>query len=393
MKKSKILLVTVLALVLCLLCVTTSTFSWLPRPKTLKGDSLAWDIQYDSSVGKDISMVTYVSSDDGETFDESNPIKSFTNTVGIDAGERICYRTDISNKGAATQSVSLYFSSLDLTGSSGKFCVGVNSPLKTYKNYTKSSGGAETAVAKKVNSKNVYVGFNVNQTYDPTYYKVHWWNSESGAGDSSVKSYFNPNQQGDYASSKYNMSYTTIPYDAGSVRPWDNVGTWYGSDNNDVNTNNTIIFYSDKGNTNVDYKQSGIAAGLDSFYSSASVDVGSTLSLAATGQGNIKYASSDETIAKVDANTGVVTGVKAGTATITVTSKGAYGDIISSSCVLTVLGVRTDTISDVPIVTNVKVVAGVGTDTGVTTESIYWYIKNDGTGTLKYTVEDLYLTL
>lgn len=40
MKKSKFTLVIVLGLVLCLLCGTTTTFSWFNRPEVQKGDSL-----------------------------------------------------------------------------------------------------------------------------------------------------------------------------------------------------------------------------------------------------------------------------------------------------------------------------------------------------------------
>ena len=46
MKKSKFTLVIVLGLVLCLLCGTTTTFSWFNRPEVQKGDSLSWRGDY-----------------------------------------------------------------------------------------------------------------------------------------------------------------------------------------------------------------------------------------------------------------------------------------------------------------------------------------------------------
>ena len=46
MKKSKFTLVIVLGLVLCLLCGTTTTFSWFNRPDVQKGDSLSWRGDY-----------------------------------------------------------------------------------------------------------------------------------------------------------------------------------------------------------------------------------------------------------------------------------------------------------------------------------------------------------
>lgn len=394
MRKSKILLVTALALVLCLLCVTTSTFSWLQRPMEDKGNALGWSPSYETSVGKGISMVTYESADDGKTFGET-AVSDFSNEGGISPGDRKYYRTDIKNEGNDAQSVSLFLSSVDgIKDSPGKFFLGVNGPLKTYKNYSDINSEAASKTENIINQKNLYVGFNVNQTYNPQEFSVHWWDEGNSNynGDSQVNSYFNPNKQGNYASSTYNMSYATIPYDANAVR-LRNGSNWYGSNNTDILTNNTIIVYSENNNTNTDYKPSSAAAGLKSFYSSASVAVGDTVDLAATGQGTITYASSNTSIATVNSS-GVVTGVKAGTATITVTSKGIYGETITSSCTLNVKGGNessSDSVIDVPIVTNVKVAPA--TEAGPTVSSVYWYIKNEGSGSLIYTVEDVYLTL
>lgn len=124
---------------------------------------------------------------------------------------------------------------------------------------------------------------------------------------------------------------------------------------------------------------------------SASVTVGSTVNLAATGKGTINYKYSNTSVATVDPS-GVVTGVKSGTATITVTSTGAYGDTITATCNLTVAAKESNVKTDIPIITNVKV-NGISDVGEATTESIYWYVKNDGSGALTYTIEDVYLTL
>lgn len=398
MKKSKILLVTVLALVLCLLCVTTSTFSWLPRPKEDKGNSLGWNPSYETSVGKDITMTTYELPENGREPDDRHAqlpeVTEFSNSAGIDPGHRKYYRTDIINSGTEAQSVSLFMSSLSgLDSTNGKFCLGVNGPLRTYKNYSDINSEAGSKIEKIINEKNVYVGFNVNQTYTPQNYAVHWWQTgnDNYNGDSQVKPYFSPNKQGDYANSKYNMSYATIPYDANAVKlRQDN--NWYGGNNEDLANKNTIIVYSDNGNVNTDYQKSSLAAGIESFYSTAAVTAGDTIDLAAKGHTDtFSYTSSNASVATVS-STGTVTAIKAGHTTITVTSTGSYGDKITATCSLTVHDyVDTSTLFDVPIVTNVKVAPK--TEAGNTVESVYWYIKNDGNVALTYSIGDIYLTL
>lgn len=398
MKKSKLILVTVLALVLCLLCVTTSTFSWLPRPKEDKGNYLAWNLSYETSVGKDITMTTYELPENGREPDDPHAqlteVTEFSNSEGIEPGHRKYYRTDIINSGSEAQSISLFLSSLSgLDSTDGKFCLGVNGPLRTYRNYSDISSEAGSKIEKIINEKNVYVGFNVNQTYTPQNYAVHWWQTENDNynGDSQVQPYFSPNQQGDYANSKYNMSYATIPYNANAVKlRQDN--NWYGVNNENLANKNTIIVYSDNGNVNTDYQKSPLAAGIESFYSSAAVTAGDTIDLAAKGHTDtFSYTSSDASVATVS-STGMVTAIKAGHTTITVTSTGSYGDKITATCWLTVHNsVDPGAIFDVPIVTNVKVAPK--TEAGNTVESVYWYIKNDGSVALTYSIGDIYLTL
>lgn len=393
MKKSKILIVAVLALLLCFVCVTTSTFSWFTRPQTKKGDSLGWNINYDISVGNGISMATYSSTDDGKTYGDT-PVTAFSNT-GISAGSRVCYRTDIKNSGASAQSVSLYLSELTFAeGATGNFYLGVNSPLKTYKNYHDDGTQSDEKVGSIVNKKNIYVGFNTNQTYTPTNYQVHWWDSSDSSynGDSNVNAYFRPNKTGDYANSTYNMTYATIPWNSNSVILHQG-GTYYGSDNTDIVNNNTIIMWQkDAANFDATYEKSDTAAGINTFYSTANISVGSTISIAAEGQATLSYSSSDSTVASVDSS-GNVKGLKAGSTTITVTSTGIYGDKITSDCLVTVKPAESNVKTDVPIVTNVKVPENT-VDNGDGVVSVYWYIKNDtASGNLAYTINSVYLTL
>ncbi|MGN0491625.1 Ig-like domain-containing protein [Ruminococcus sp.] len=392
MKKLKIIVVSLLAVILCFMCVTTSTFSWFTRPQSLQGDHLGLDFNYDISTGTGITMRTYASIDDGKTYVETtgSEITDFSNADGLAAGTRVCYRTDIINSGTAPQSVSLFLTKLEFAeDTSGSFYLGVNGPLKTYKNYYGDSSLTSDKQAVTINQKNVYVGFYNANTYTPTNYQIHWWDSSKSSynGNSEVQPYFSPEKTGTWNSKTYKMSYATIPWDANAVklRKGD---TWYGNDNTDIVTYNTVAF-----DGNSTYVTSGKSAGINTFYSSATLKVGDSIDLAAEAQGKtITYSSSNTGVATVDSN-GTVSGVSAGTSVITVKATGTYGDVMTASCTVTVSSADGNAKRDVPVVTNVKV-DGKYADGEPGMESVYWYIKNDSaSGTLKYTIEELYLTL
>lgn len=400
MKKLKIIIVSLLAVILCVMCVTTSTFSWFTRPQSLQGDHLGLNFNYDISTGTGITMRTYASIDDGKTYVETagNEITDFSKAGGLAAGTRICYRTDIINSGTAPQSVSLYLTKLEFPeDTSGSFYLGVNGPLKTYKNYYGDSSLTSDKRAVTINKKNVYVGFNTNQTYTPTDYAVHWWDAGNNSyyGDSNVQPYFSPEKIGSWDNQNYKMTYATIPWDSNAVKlrnPSLGDNGWYGSNNTEIEKNNTIAVFEQSG-IQTTYKNSGSAAGINKFYSSATVQVDGSIDLAAEAQGKVTYSSNNQNVATVDVNTGTVTGVSAGTAIITVTATGIYGDVMTASCTVIVSSADGNAKSDVPIVTNVKV-DGKYADEEPGMESIYWYIKNDSSsGPLKYTIEGLYLTL
>lgn len=398
MRKSKKFIVLLLALILCFVCVTTSTFSWFTRPQTQRAEKFGWNINYDISQGNGISMKTYSGS-----LDQNGKVNYPTESTSysdssLSSGGYKYFRTDITNKGSASQSVSLFLTKVAKNGSSGKFFLGVNGPTRTYKEYFGPNIGADEKTTSAINQKNVYVGFNNNQTYVPTAYQVHFWGGTRD-GDAGVKAYFNPNKTGNYADSTYNMTYATIDYDATSVKLRKS-DTWYGVDNTDVDTNNTIIHWQkDASNYDSAYTKSGEAAAIKSYYSSAKTYLGSTqvLNLSATGtagEGGVKYTSSNTAVATVDSKTGVVTRKGVGKTNIKVIATGAYGDTVEATCALEVLANPTaqSSAEDVPIVTNLKIEPAVDAS-NPTVVSVYWYIKNDGTGALNYTVEDIYMTL
>lgn len=412
MKKSKILLVTVLALVLCLLCVTTSTFSWLPRPKEDKGNSLAWNLSYETSVGKDITMTTYALPENGREPDDPHAqlteVTEFSNSEGIDPGHRKYYRTDIINSGSEAQSISLFLSSLSgLDSTNGKFCLGVNGPLRTYRNYSDINSEAGSKVEKVINEQYVYLGLHsIEETegkFNNKIERIHAWNDSISLASKSnwsdrlstgeTKSWLIDGRWAD--KQDFNIYAMKVDYRCTFFQlkePGDENSGWHNEAKPEIAENNTLLFYFyDNAYTTV-AKKSSEAAGIESFYSSAGANVGDTVDLAAKGHTNtFAYTSSDESVATVDSN-GLVTAKKAGHTSIILTSTGAYGDKITATCWLTVHdSVDPGAIFDVPIVTNVKVAPK--TEAGNTVESVYWYIKNDGSVALTYSIGDIYLTL
>ena len=402
MKKLKILLVTSLALLLCFMCIMTTTFSWFTRPKSITGNALEFTNQsYNTSINdSSISMVTYASSD-GKNYGTS-AVSEFSNSTGLASGGRKYYRTDIINSGNYDQTVSLYLTNLTLDSTTGNFFLGVNSPTKTYKPY----GGATTAtgkVANTINKQNVYLALESVEvgegklTNNIDY--VHAWNGTGTESDTYYDTMVDEDYTEEYTDNygwkkqrTYDIYSATIDSRCTKFKLKTKNNNWMPPEPT-ISENNTLIFYEHGNVYYAEMRKSGTPAKLESFYSSATVGKGSSINIQATATGtSIQYSSSNSSVATVDSN-GNVTGVAAGSATITVKVYGVYGDCLESTC--SVLVTSSDkSLTDVPIVTNVLVPKGAGTETGTTVESVYWYIKNDATsGTLKYTISDVYLTL
>lgn len=407
MKKSKILLVTVLALVLCLLCVTTSTFSWLQRPKEDKGNALAWNPSYETSVGKDISMTTVELNEDGSVPDLPVEVSDFSNTGGLASGSRKYYRTDIKNSGTEAQSVSLFLSSLDMGIKDGSFHIGVNSPLRTYKSYPSESIVGDIPIQYEIYRQNVYVGLESVEESENKFtnrnLSVHSWDYDSDCSWSNAKntgktrSWSLGSNYWENASRTFNIYAFEIDSRSTKFQIVDKDGKRTDAMPT-ISSNNTIVYFEWKGGYHSQEKNSLVensvgGAKIDTFYSSAKVKVDDTVSIPATGT-NITYSSSNTSVATVSTD-GTVTGVSNGTATITATSTGAYGDTITAECVVFVSDSNDNSIHDVPIVTNVRVEAASGeADTKKdTVVSIYWYIKNEGSNALTYSIDDIYLSL
>lgn len=381
MKKSKFTLVIVLGLVLCLLCGTTTTFSWFNRPDVQKGDSLSWNGDYNVTNGENITAVTYAASKpDGSEY-STDPFNFKTSTT-VPAHETKYFCTEVKNTGTASQSISLFLKNSD----TNTLSVGVNSPLRTYRRFTSDSQTTSyvTKTPSNVNEKNLYIATNVP---DPTIYTMHTWkNGTDSISDTDLNGYIE-GKSVNYDNVDYKISYVTIPmeHDRAKLRIKD-PEKWFGFDLKITDQNNTYVFKADKSTA---MKQSAQSAGISSFYSKAEAVVGETFDLSATAQGTVIYTSSNTGVATID-NNGKVTANKAGNTTVTVTSTGAYGDKITAKCVLTVSKKPAKSLY-IPIVTNMKIEGKADNDPVVT--KVYWYIKNDTGNSAVYSLGDLQISL
>lgn len=383
MKKSKFTLVIVLGLVLCLLCGTTTTFSWFNRPDVQKGDSLSWRGDYNVTNGENITAVTYVATkDDGSEY-STDPFDFKTPTT-VPAHETKYFCTEVKNTGTASQSISLFLNNSD----TNTLSVGVNSPLRTYRRFTSDSQTTSyvTKTPSNVNKKNLYIATNVD---DPTKYTMHTWkNVDTDPTDKELSGYIE-GKSVNYDNVDYKISYVTISTEHDHAKLWLGIGDskkWFGNDLVITAQNNTYVF---KENESTAMKQSDPSAGISSFYSRAEAVVGETFDLGAKAQGTVIYTSSNTGVATID-NNGKVTANKAGKTTVTVTSTGAYGDKITAKCELTVSKKPVKS-SYIPIVTNMKIEGCTDTDPVVT--KVYWYIKNDTASDAEYSLGDLQISL
>lgn len=385
MKKSKFTLVIVLGLVLCLLCGTTTTFSWFNRPGVLQGESLSWNGNYNVTNGENITAVTYAASKpDGSEY-STDPF-DFSGSTTVPAHETKYFCTEVKNTGAAPQSISLFLNNSE----TNTLSVGVNSPLRTYRRFTSDSQTTSyvTKTPSNVNKKNLYIATNVP---DPTKYTMHTWkNGDSDATNRKLSGYIE-DKSVNYDNVDYNISYVTIPTEHIRAKLWDGHKTWYGNNLEITDQNNTYVFKADTSTTNTytTMKHSDPSAGISSFYSKAEAVVSETFDLSAKAQGTVTYTSSNIGVATID-NNGKVIANKAGKTTVTVTSTGAYGDKITAKCELTVSKKPAKSLY-IPIVTNMKIEGKADNDPVVT--KVYWYIKNDTASDAEYSLGDLQISL
>ena len=390
MRKTRIIAILCLSLILCFLCVSTNTFSWFTRPNEGKGKSFIWSKNsYNQTSSKNFDVKTYeMTNEDGVYGTES--ISEISKKT-IPAGKRLCYKTEIMNTGKLNaQTVSLYLSGVDSNDYANTY-VGVNNPMKTHKHLQSNTGNK---VINDINKKNVYVGFSTENFkpangFKPADFSVHYWGAGVTPGDSVVASH--QHDKINAFNSEYSLYHAEIPYDATGVRPRYTNGLYFGDDNTNIDTKNLIGIFIDGSGTNADYASTGKGAGIKQFYSLATVSVGKTIDLSAIAQGdNITYNVENDRIAEV-ANNGKVTGKAVGQTKLTLTVTGAHGDTQTADCILAVTG-ETEKLISVPVVTNM-VTYPYNEKTKENLVTVYWYIKNEGSSDITFSVDKINLTL
>lgn len=404
MKKSKFAIVIALGLVLCLLCGVTTTFSWFSRPRTESGDSLRWSGQYKISNGQNISIKTVESSDDGSTFGE-NAVTDFGGS--LQAGKRRYFCTEISNSGNAEQNVSLFIKNLKTSGtaSASGLYVGVNKPLKTYRSYNDIVGSGSTYTKTTLDKYRMYCETNNVSSWKDSTTEIR---IRYGTGSVSTPSWKGAVVMTYVKGTGNRVLCGDIPTSATVIQVYANNDPTGANATPYISLSSckdlsTKVAYDVKILSNVDnlhnhqYELWPIKenANFINYYSIANISLGSTFNAGLVAGkdyvgSSISYSSSSNSVFKVGAN-GVITPVAEGTAKLTTTIKGgAYGDTYSVTTEISVTSASTDSI-DTPIVTNLEIKPK-ATD-GPTVSKVYWYIKNESSSTITYSLEDVYISL
>lgn len=404
MKKSKFAIVIALGLVLCLLCGVTTTFSWFSRPRTESGDSLRWSGQYKISNGQNISIKTVESGDDGSTFGE-NAVTDFSGS--LQAGERRYFCTEISNSGNAEQNVSLFIKNLKTSGtaSASGLYVGVNKPLKTYRSYNDIVGSGSTYTKTTLDKYRMYCETNNVSSWKDSTTEIR---IRYGTGSVSTPSWKGAVVMTYVKGTGNRVLCGDIPTSATVIQVYANNDPTGANATPYISLSSckdlsTKVAYDVKILSNVDnlhnhqYELWPIKenANFINYYSIANISLGSTFNaglVAGTDYvgKSISYSSSSNSVFTVDAN-GVITPVAEGNATLTTTIKGgAYGDTYSVTTEISVTSASSDSI-DTPIVTNLEIKPRAAD--GPTVSKVYWYIKNDSSSTITYSLKDVYISL
>lgn len=396
------------------MCVTTNTFSWFNRTEG-SGNTLVYgngNKTLKRSSGRSFEVRTFEMTKKG-VYDTTSSISSISNQE-LSVGERKCFKTEIVSTSKNTtdqtaQNVSLYLSGVSSDNYSMTY-VGVNNPMRTYKSLT-SSNQAKISDTFLLNSRVFYVGFNTYQGYEPSEYKLRYYDKKNNCGDvllsagatgtgndkASALKDFDVKYLGvkriDQLSYDYETFAVVIPYGYTGAQLWhdDVKDHFYEKKNDDIDTNNYMGLWNDHNShitTNVNVGQSASIK----CPSKITINKGGSCDLSSYFKGNkVEYKSEDENIAKVTDNK--LNGIGAGSTnstTIDVTCTGVLGETMTAKFDVEVQDV-VEKFDNVPVVTNMEVVPSTSDKQNVLT--VYWYIKNTSSKSIKVSVDKINVTL
>ncbi len=427
MKKSKVILAIVLAVVLLITILNVPTFSWFSRPHELSGEKMMLTTN-NAYTGYSGSNVT-ISTNSSTTGVEGSYTTSVTNSAGLSGSgisthNRKYFCTTITNDNTGAQNVSLYAKTLSIpTSSNGTLALGVNGPTRSYRDYTslanRSSYSERDTMRIYFEKDNNVNGWNGTEFYI-------CWNESTDTSSSTLESdgsggtYYKLTWVGDSNNGNSNRYYADIPKTAThaffAVENWGtnnngNPNYWQRSQElynlaQDGQTKTQSVIYkitntNSNGNATVVPTTVGGSGGacINHYYNTIFVTRGNTYNAAlssttniplrsgysANFKGTLSYYSGDTNVFTVNETTGVITAVAAGTATLYTKSTGYYTDTQQVETTVTVTADSNYVFNDVPIVRNILIPAGESVD-------VYWYvINNSETTALRYTIDSLYL--
>lgn len=398
MRKGRVIAILCLSLILCFMCLITNTFSWFDRAEESGKTLIYRNKTLSQTSGKKFDVATYMQVK-GEYTDlvDDNKISN----LSLGSQERQCFKTEIMSNNTSKQDVSLYLSGITSNDYANTY-VGVNNPMRTYKSVGIPESKVESKTKNENGMKDVYVGICSTYGYSPSNFALHYWNeSRTVTGDAEIKYLHSTSyKRGNDTLDVYHIE---VPYDVIGVGIKQN-GTWKGS-NIDISTNNFVCLYLDSSHNYKDaysISTSETPAGIEYFYSEASINVNGKIDLTASGNGELEYKSDKPGIAKIVTGSDgkvYVQGVSEGDATISVTSAGTLcdnqdgrkPDTQTFTCVVHVKPVA-GKLPDIPVVTNMEI-SKYDSETKQNMLTVYWYLKNIGTSNITVSVDKINVTL
>ena len=444
MKKSKVIIAIVLAVVLVIVCMNVPTFSWFSRPHGQDGEKAMFggsDGTYHINAfnGKNVAVSTMGSATgaDGTYTTDCNGNNACSGSDVLN-NNRKYFCTTLTNNSGSVQNVSLYARTLSIPTSTnnGSLALGVNGPTRSYHDYSALATPSTDANRNEMRiyfekdngiegwkGTEFYICYNEDpdtsvESLDGKGSNGQWRKMQHVGGDSNPNQYF-----ADIPSTATHAFFAVEGWDYHNNGQPDNSlrsQTLYnlksdGQDpthsklykiTSDTNTaGNHLVHtppYSVTGNCiNHYYKDIFVATGSGNSFNAAlsglplrsdTYTVGTTTyQYNANYIGTLKYYSGNDSVFTVDVDTGVITPVGAGEAILyTKSTGGSYPDEQQVETTVHVTADANYVFNDVPIVKNIEIPASTVNDANIV--KVYWYvINNSPSKALSYTIDNVYI--